>query len=346
MSKEDQTIDVMALPKFDMSSYESSMSAKDVKSLAIRHGIPLDLHHVALTKGWTMDQLSDDMIGLHWSSIDLCSVPSGLLFQGGLATTWDFSGFHLVFKDTEENVVTMSEYLRFIFLSGATIEKGSAIINQDPRAQHIVPPLSVGQAIPDKTDHQKEVEAAGPKIVATHERKARAASKKREKKKRGPDEGEDPVGPNMENLLGGAANIAELHGDQSLHASHHESDHFGHDQTERNLTIFPTEVLQPSPGYHSVHRSLTAERTTSPARLSAQGAHGDEGGSSRDQAYYVPEWFIHWRCRVDNHMWCRELMIHLAPPTAQEESNALDNLLRLRGLGLLWDGELILKIAS
>nr|GEU43589.1 hypothetical protein [Tanacetum cinerariifolium] len=24
-------------------------------------------------------------------------------------------------------------------------------------------------------------------------------------------------------------------------------------------------------------------------------------------------------------MWCRELMIHLAPPTAQEESNALDN---------------------
>nr|GEX70414.1 hypothetical protein [Tanacetum cinerariifolium] len=68
MSEEDQTIDVVALSKFDMSSYESSMSAKDVKSLALRHGIPLDLHPVALTKGWTMDQLPDDMIGLYEQS--------------------------------------------------------------------------------------------------------------------------------------------------------------------------------------------------------------------------------------------------------------------------------------
>nr|GFD55465.1 hypothetical protein [Tanacetum cinerariifolium] len=94
----------------------------------------------------------------------------------------------------------------------------------------------------------KEVEAADLKIVATRERKARAATKKREKKKRGPDEGEasrphakrkktsaarkdspaaservsshkpirmaDPVGPNMENPSGGAANIAESQGDQ------------------------------------------------------------------------------------------------------------------------------------
>ncbi|GJY19899.1 hypothetical protein Tco_0392465 [Tanacetum coccineum] len=65
MSEEDQTVDVTVLPKFDMPSYESEMTSKDVKSLALRHGIPLDLHLVALTKGWTMDQLSDDMIGLY-----------------------------------------------------------------------------------------------------------------------------------------------------------------------------------------------------------------------------------------------------------------------------------------
>nr|GEW86443.1 hypothetical protein [Tanacetum cinerariifolium] len=84
----------------------------------------------------------------------------------------------------------MSEYLRFSFPSEATIEKGSALTNQDQRAQHIVPPFSVGQAIPDKTDHQKEVEVEDPKIVATRERKARAAAKKREKKKQGGDGGE------------------------------------------------------------------------------------------------------------------------------------------------------------
>ncbi|GJW16935.1 hypothetical protein Tco_0024371 [Tanacetum coccineum] len=65
MSEEDQTVGVTALPKFDMPSYESEMTSKDVKSLALRHGIPLDLHPVALRKGWTMDKLSDDMIGLY-----------------------------------------------------------------------------------------------------------------------------------------------------------------------------------------------------------------------------------------------------------------------------------------
>ncbi|GJZ67245.1 hypothetical protein Tco_0630485 [Tanacetum coccineum] len=151
MSEEDKTVGVIALPKFDMPSYESEMTPKDVKSLALRHGIPLDLHPVALTKGWTMDKLPDDMIGLyeqyfefsgirvpfstfllavfkhfrvhisqlvslgmeeiHASDVqlliervvDLRPVPSGLLFHGGLATTWDFPGFHPVLKDTEGN---------------------------------------------------------------------------------------------------------------------------------------------------------------------------------------------------------------------------------------------------
>ncbi|GKA43921.1 hypothetical protein Tco_0736645 [Tanacetum coccineum] len=65
MSEEDQTVGVTVLPKFNMPSYESEMTSKDVKSLALRHGILLDLHPVALRKGWTMDKLSDDMIGLY-----------------------------------------------------------------------------------------------------------------------------------------------------------------------------------------------------------------------------------------------------------------------------------------
>nr|GFD34516.1 hypothetical protein [Tanacetum cinerariifolium] len=64
-------------------------------------------------------------------------------------------------------VITMSEYLRFLFLSGATIEKGTALTSQDQR-----------------------VEVEDPKIVAIRERKAGAAAKKRERKKRGADEGE------------------------------------------------------------------------------------------------------------------------------------------------------------
>nr|GEX92924.1 hypothetical protein [Tanacetum cinerariifolium] len=40
MSEEDQTADVAALPKFDMSSHESTMTGKDVKSLVKRRKVP------------------------------------------------------------------------------------------------------------------------------------------------------------------------------------------------------------------------------------------------------------------------------------------------------------------
>nr|GEU90266.1 DNA-directed RNA polymerase III subunit RPC6 [Tanacetum cinerariifolium] len=76
--------------------------------------------------------------------------------DGELATTWDFPGFHPIFKDTEGNVVTMSEYLCFLFLFEASIEKGHALFDQNLVAQHTTPPLLVDQSILDTTDHQKE----------------------------------------------------------------------------------------------------------------------------------------------------------------------------------------------
>ncbi|GJT08521.1 hypothetical protein Tco_0842983 [Tanacetum coccineum] len=385
------------------------MTAKDVKSLSLRHGIPLDLHPVALTTGWTMDKLPDDMIGLyeqyfefseirvpfsafllavikhflskqgHWFSfekrvgkgaggqifretfsrlkgwkksfffldrraipdamawrhhdsdindpalkdgfsvqdvqtlvkraIDLRPIPSGLLFQGGLATTWDFPGFRPIFKDTEGNVVTMSEYLRFPLMSGATIEKGTALTNQDLRGQHIVPPLPADQAISDKTDHQREAEVEDPKIVAIRERKARAAAKKREKKKREPLRIVNPTETGGENPSGAAAATAKSREDCSLRTSYDSANHSVHDsadahgdegmntrrlgplvdQSGGNLATVQNEVFQPSPGNHSVHPSPTDVRTDSPTRSALRG-NVEEGESSRHQAYYVPEW--------------------------------------------------------
>ncbi|GJR63959.1 hypothetical protein Tco_0010024 [Tanacetum coccineum] len=65
MSEEDQTVEVVPPVKSDMHSYSSTMTAKDVKALALKHNIPLDLHPVALTAEWTMDKLTDDFIGLY-----------------------------------------------------------------------------------------------------------------------------------------------------------------------------------------------------------------------------------------------------------------------------------------
>ncbi|GJV58508.1 hypothetical protein Tco_1459513 [Tanacetum coccineum] len=290
MSEEDQTVEVVPPVKSDMHSYSSTMTAKDVKALALKHNIPLDLHPVALTAEWTMDKLTDDFIGLYeqyfkfsgdrvslhivpsvnlfrvfykigkqgdwftferrvgpgsggkilnetfsglkgWKkrfffldqraipqvmawrhhdsdihdplptdgfsasdvatlisqSIDIRPVPSGLLFHAGLATTWEFSGFLLVFKDTEGNVVTMSEYLQFPFLDGATVGKGDALSARNLITQRTTGPLPVNQSPPEKTARLKEVETSDPKIVAIKERKARAAAKKRAKRKRAAD---------------------------------------------------------------------------------------------------------------------------------------------------------------
>ncbi|GKF65938.1 hypothetical protein Tco_0192455 [Tanacetum coccineum] len=78
----------------------------------------------------------------------------------------------------------MSEYLRFPFLDGATIEQGDALSSRDAITSHTTGPLPVNQSLPEKTARLKEVEIPDPKIVAIRERKARAAAKKRAERKR------------------------------------------------------------------------------------------------------------------------------------------------------------------
>nr|GEW60513.1 hypothetical protein [Tanacetum cinerariifolium] len=346
MSEEDQTVDVTALPKFDMPSYESKMTAKDVKSLALHHGIPLDLHPVALTEGWTVDKLPDDMIACairieqidyvrailsepkyrsfyrraipdamawrHHDSdindlvpedgfsmqdvkaltervIDLRPVPSGLLFQGGLSTTWDYPGLRPIFKDTEGNVVTMFEYLRFPFLSDASILKGHALSSHDCIPQHTTCPLSEGQNIPEKTDHQRRVEVKDPKIVATQERKARVAAKKRRERNNVVSVGRvlglklnegkpQVVGMDMLPLRplplrspSGYSTLINLLETDDLNLGS------SGEQSGRALTIVNTKVIQPSPGCQRTNQGPITDRVVTPLRTTTQGANVAEG---------------------------------------------------------------------
>ncbi|GJZ91608.1 hypothetical protein Tco_0663535 [Tanacetum coccineum] len=505
MSEENQTVGVTALPKFDMPSYESEMTSKDVKSLALRHRIPLDLLPVVLRKGWTMDKLSDDMIGLyeqyfefsgirvpfstfllavikhfrvhisqivplglnrltmfelycrslgivpsmnlfhvfykvskqgHWFSfekrvgkgaggqvfqetfsglkgwkkrfffldrraipyamawrhhdsdvndpvpedgfqasdvqlltewvVDLRLVPSGLFFSQRVGYYVGFPWF--------SSLVTMSEYLRFPFLSGASISKGPPLTSKDRIEQHITHPLSSDQPIPEKTDHQKEVEVEDPKIVAIRERKAKAAAKKKKEKKRhGNDGGEgsrpktkrrktvarkdgpatseatsspEPiriVNPNQANPSNVAAATAEsreqrLPRDSAGHSVHNYSSQ--HDDERTDILRLGTSGCQSGRVLVDTTTEVTLMRVNK-----ARGAKIHWGSlltpldiqhsaatqiwgcykSSRGRAFYMPDWSIHRRCHLDTPEWCHELMVHLAPPTAQEESNALNN---------------------
>ncbi|GJV61719.1 hypothetical protein Tco_1467819 [Tanacetum coccineum] len=291
MSEEDQTADVAALPKFDMPSYESSMTAKDIKSLAVRHDIPLDLHLVALTKGWTMD-VNDPALG---------------------------DGFSV------SDVQTLTERVIDLRYQGecASIEKGTALTDQDQSAQHTTPPLPANQTIPDKNDHQKEVKVEDPKIVAIRKRKARAAAKKRENKKRGADEGE---GSHPK--------------DRSLHVPPHDStNRFVHNYTEahddeetnslwlgslvdhsrRNLTLVQTEVFQSSSGNHSIHPSPTVERTTTPTRSPCE--------VLMSRKTNILEWFEHLQANFDKlaetHSECEETVRKLVQARVDLEHNSM-----------------------
>ncbi|GKE51857.1 hypothetical protein Tco_1487013, partial [Tanacetum coccineum] len=93
------------------------------------------------------------------------------------------------------------------------------------------------------------------------------------------------------------------------------------DPSGRVVTHVDTEVVQPSP---SPRHTSEPTQPTSPLR-NIQRGNAKAGESSRRGSLFVPDWSIPQRCRLDTPMWCRELMVHLAPPAAQEESNALNN---------------------
>ncbi|GKD67818.1 hypothetical protein Tco_1321908 [Tanacetum coccineum] len=65
MAEESGVTDVIVVPKFDMQCHESKMTRKYVKNLVRKYNVPLDLHPCAPTKGWTMDKLPDDHMGLY-----------------------------------------------------------------------------------------------------------------------------------------------------------------------------------------------------------------------------------------------------------------------------------------
>nr|GEV04788.1 hypothetical protein [Tanacetum cinerariifolium] len=348
MSAEDQTIDVTALPKFDMSSYESKTTAKDVKSLALHYGIPLDLHPVALTEGWTMDKLPNDMIACA-VRIELIDYVLAILSEPNIVPSVNYPAFFIrlvnkgtgfLLKNRRVILDAMAWRHHDSDINDLVLEDGFSMQDVEALTERVID-LRSGQDILEKTDHQRMVEMEDPKIVATRERKARAAAKKRERKKQGGDGGERsrPKTKRRKTLAESRENCSPPASprDSAYRSMHNYSDDHRDEETDdinlgssgeqfgRALTLVNTEVIQPSPACQHTNWGPTADRLVTPLTIVTQGVNAAEGKSSREGALYVPGWSIHRRCRVDNPMWCRELMVHLAPPTAQKESNALNN---------------------
>ncbi|GJY91294.1 hypothetical protein Tco_0506490, partial [Tanacetum coccineum] len=230
-------------------------------------------------------------------------------------------------------VVTMSEYLHFSFLSGASIYKGPAHTSQDQIEQHTARPLSSDRAIPEKMDHQKGVEVEDPKIVAIRERKTRAAAKKRDKKSQGGDGGEGSHPTTKRKKT-----VARTDGSAA---------------SEATSSPEPIQTINPIGPTGAVVETVKSREDRSP-RVSPRGSadysvhnyfdiyHANEEGeplqlgTSRDYPVATqpasPLRPIQ-RGNAEAGESSRGLMVHLAPPMAQEESNALNN---ARALDRAW----------
>ncbi|GJX99270.1 hypothetical protein Tco_0356289 [Tanacetum coccineum] len=330
------------------------------QAMAWRHH-DSDIHDPLPTDGFR----ASDVVTLTNQSIDIRPIPSGLLFHAGLATTWEFSGFLPSFKDTEGNVVTMSEYLRFPFLDGATIEQGDVLSARDAITLHTTGPLPANQSLPEKTARLKEVEIPDPKIVAIRERKARAAAKKRAERKRAaggeggskgkpkrrkvsvvrPEEEDSTeeassasplrtVAPNPSFLLRDVdEGTAESQEDEHVSVPNNDSANTNPDHTVEHDESFGESRghggdetrLTESPVPARNPEKIVAQDLVPLVRSNLAGDCADGAESSRPGSIYVPEWTIHWRSRVDTPGECRELLAHLAPPAVREEMNAYDN---------------------
>nr|GEX45019.1 hypothetical protein [Tanacetum cinerariifolium] len=313
MFEGDQNVDVATLPKFDMPLYEPEMTAKDVKSLAIQNGIPLDLHTVALTKGWTMDHLPDDMIGLY-EQIEPVNYVRAVLSK---SRHHDFDVNDSIPKDgfnasdvqlLTERVVDLRPMPPGLLFSGGLATTLDFL--------GFRPFLKIPRGMP--------LRAMGPTGPATENPSGAAADTVESREDRSLYITSHDLANRSVHDDGGVRDDEKTN---SLRLGSFV-DHSG-----RNLTLVQTEVFQSSPGDHSVHCSPSVKKAASPTRFPLRGARVNERESSRNQAYYVPvEWSIRQRCHVDTPMWCREPMVHLAPHPFKRSQMPLPTQPPLRGL--------------
>nr|GEV65782.1 hypothetical protein [Tanacetum cinerariifolium] len=302
MSGEDQAVDTTALPKFDMPLYESEMTAKDVKSLSIQYAIPLDLHPVALTKGWTMDKLPDNMIGLYEQYFEFSGIRRVGKGVGGQVFQETFSGLKL-WKT------------RFFFLDRRAIPNAIAWRHHDSDVNDPVPEdgfsasdvQTLTERVVDLRHDQIRKGKEKGKVVMGREGSRHATKiKKTVARKDGPAISGATSSPeplrtiNPTDPFGTVAETAESQEDRSPYVSPHGSSSrsvhnysnthvneetdtlrlgtFG-DKSGRAMMNVNTKVVQSSPMHRPAHHSPITTRSASPLR-SIQRVNVEAGESS------------------------------------------------------------------
>ncbi|GJT82631.1 hypothetical protein Tco_1056973 [Tanacetum coccineum] len=209
MAEEDCPAWVAIVSKFDRPHHQSAMTPKDVKLLARKYDISLDLHPCAQSEGWTMDKLPKEVIGLYeqffefsrFFFIDRRAIPDAMAWRHHDSDVNDVvpdNDFSIVdVRAFAENAIDLRiVHPDLLFTTGLAIrrdfpiyhpfskilENGAVVPSNHQAGQSTTPPLPMGQPIPDKTKYQLEVEVEDPKVFAAREKKKLKKRKTRAKK--------------------------------------------------------------------------------------------------------------------------------------------------------------------
>ncbi|GKD50287.1 hypothetical protein Tco_1279263 [Tanacetum coccineum] len=196
MAEEDCSVEVAVVPKFDIPNHQSKLSPKDVKSLAKKYNIPLDLHPCVPSKGWTMDNLPEEVIG--WKDkrffIDMRVIPDAMAWRhhdSDVNDTFPDNDFSLLdVRALAEKVIDLRP-----MHPGLLFVVGLATTWDFPRFYPIF--KDTGGNVITMSEYLRfpflfEVSIAkGAVVPATHpeKKKAQDATKKKENKKMANDEG-------------------------------------------------------------------------------------------------------------------------------------------------------------
>nr|GEY42985.1 hypothetical protein [Tanacetum cinerariifolium]GEY43315.1 hypothetical protein [Tanacetum cinerariifolium]GEY46751.1 hypothetical protein [Tanacetum cinerariifolium] len=278
------------------------MTTKDVKSLARKYNVPLDLQHCVLTEGWIVDKLPEDAIGLYeqffefsglrvpfltfllgWKDrfffIDRRAIPDAMAWRHHDSDVYDaFSDNDFSIQDVKtliERIIDLrpvpSGLLFGSRLATTWIFLASFLFSMIPEGMwSLCLNISVSLsflALPSCKEPRS--------LPIIWEKKkpqaARDVAKKKESRNRGNDEG----GSSKTTL----ANVENT--DRESNAS---------DGENRSASNSPCGSVS-----ESVYNFVN-------------GRNIKEGESSHGASLYVPRWVILQRCRVDTLEWCREIM--------------------------------------
>nr|GEV45814.1 hypothetical protein [Tanacetum cinerariifolium] len=289
MAEENCSAKLVVVMKFDMQCHESLMTAKDVKSLARKYNISLDRHHDSdVYDAFPDNDFSiQNVRTLTERIIDLRPVPL---------------------------VVSMSEYLRFLFLSGAPIVQGS-VVPSIFRGSSKVKKKEILAALRDVTASSNHVSSPTPLLMVAPVNQITLV-----------DTGntdEEPRAPNDENRLvsnspcgsvskfvNNFVNVEEIKDKESPSCIEPFVNLSGKPLHPENVQVFVSEtnVDGLSHPLNCKDKNLSTGAHASRPREILMGRNIEEDESSRGASVYVPRWAIPQRCRANTPEWCREMM--------------------------------------